>query len=117
MKLKCDENLPFDAATLLREAGFDCCTVVDQNLSGTADTDLYTTVQREERVLVTLDLGFSDIRLYPPASHRGIIILRLKSQDIPGILSLIRRLIHVLEGESVEHRLWIVDSQRIRVRE
>jgi uncharacterized protein DUF5615 len=34
MKFKIDENLPIEAAALLREAGHDALTVHDQNLRG-----------------------------------------------------------------------------------
>jgi hypothetical protein len=34
MKFKVDENLPVEAAVLLREAGHDAATVHDQNLRG-----------------------------------------------------------------------------------
>ena len=117
MKFKCDENLPEDAALLFCKAGLDCSTVVNQDLSGTQDDILYTKVKQEDRVLITLDLHFSDIRAYPPADHPGMIILRLKSQDIPSILSVVKRLLEVLATETIEHRLLIVDDKRIRIRE
>lgn len=31
-------------------------------------------------MLVTFDLGFGDIRAYPPASHSGVVLLRLADQ-------------------------------------
>jgi hypothetical protein len=40
MKFKLDENLPIEASTLLREAGHDSITVLDQNMGGKAVTVL-----------------------------------------------------------------------------
>ena len=37
MKFKVDENLPIEAATVLRDAGHDALTVHDQNLPGEHD--------------------------------------------------------------------------------
>jgi predicted nuclease of predicted toxin-antitoxin system len=117
MKLKCDENLPLESAEVFREAGFDCTNVVGQSLSGVTDAVLFSTVQLEGRILVTLYLDFSDIRTYPPEDHAGVIVLRPKSHDIPSILSLIRRISILLGKQSIEHRLWIVDDKRSRIRE
>jgi predicted nuclease of predicted toxin-antitoxin system len=37
MKFKTDENLPTEAADLLRAAGYDAVTVGEQRLSGSVD--------------------------------------------------------------------------------
>jgi len=62
---KIDENLPQDAAELLRAHGFDAETVLQENLAGAEDGVIADAIQRESRVLITLDLDFSDIRTYP----------------------------------------------------
>jgi hypothetical protein len=67
MRLKLDENLPVEATRLLRASGHDAWSVVDQHLQGTADDALDRVCRDEGRILVTLDLDFSDIRSYPPA--------------------------------------------------
>ena len=65
MKFKTDENLPEEAAELLRSAGHDASTVIGQSMGGAPDPDLASLCRREQCVLVTLDLGFADIRTYP----------------------------------------------------
>jgi hypothetical protein len=47
-------------------------------------------------VLVTFDLDFSDIRLYPPSSHSGIWVLRPQTQSIANALALLRGTLVVL---------------------
>jgi hypothetical protein len=37
MKFKLDENLPVEASALLREAGYDALTVLDENIGGEPD--------------------------------------------------------------------------------
>jgi predicted nuclease of predicted toxin-antitoxin system len=85
---KIDENLPVETAALLRAAGQDAKTVHDEKLTGADDAVLAARVRSEWRVLVTLDLGFSDIRAYPPLDYPGIIVLRSKRQDKPTVLAL-----------------------------
>ena len=117
MKFKIDENLPVEVAELLQQAGYDAATVYDQNLVGEADLNIALMCQAEKRAIVTLDIGFSDIRLYPPKSFAGIIVIRLNRQDKLYVLQVINRLIKALSDEELIGRLWIVDERRIRVRE
>ena len=47
---------------LLRQAGHDAITVFDQDLQGHSDTEIASVCRAEKRVIVTIDLDFSDIR-------------------------------------------------------
>lgn len=117
MKFKIDENLPAEAADILRGAGFAADTAADENLSG-ADDDTVASISRSERrILVTLDLDFANIRAYPPGEHAGIIVLRIKRQDKPTVLPYVRRFTTALGARNPAGELWIVDSNRIRFRQ
>ena len=96
MKFKTDENLPTEAADLLRAAGYDAVTVGEQRLGGSVDPTVGSVCQREGRVLVTLDLDFANIRAYPPAEFAGIVVLRSKRQDKHAVLALVHRTALVL---------------------
>ncbi len=117
MKLKLDENIRVDGADVLRNAGFDARTVAEEGMSGASDDDILSTVQQEGRVFITLDLDFSDIRAYPPHDYGGIIVLRPPSQDQLTVRSLVRRLLPLLSSEPVAHRLWVVETNRVRIRD
>ncbi|WP_437842649.1 hypothetical protein [Sorangium sp. So ce1153] len=43
--------------------------------------------------------------------------MRLARQDKPHVLAVVRRVLALLEREQVERRLWIVEEERVRVRE
>lgn len=117
MRLKIDENLPREVTELLRHAGHDALSVLEQGLGGHADLDVAKVCAAEERGLVTLDVDFANVRRYPPSDHHGLIVLRLGRQDKPHVLAVIRRLIPLLDSEQIERRLWIVEEERIRIRE
>jgi hypothetical protein len=75
-RFKLDENLPRDAAVLLQQAGHDVHTVLAEQLGGHPDQRVFDASQAEERVLITFDLDFSDLRVYPLANHHhGIWVL------------------------------------------
>jgi len=116
MRFKVDENLPVEVADLLRAAGHDAATVNDQGLGGAADSDLARLLQRERRAFVTLDLGFADIRTYPPHEYPGLLVLRLPRQDKDFVLQVCQRMVGQFTTESITGQLWIVETDRIRVR-
>ena len=116
MRCKVDENLPIDAAALMREAGHDCQTVYDEALAGAPDQRVIETCRAEGCALLTLDLDFADLRTYPPADHPGIIVLRPAEPDKEHVLRLLARTLAVLEREAVVHSLWVVEETRVRIR-
>ena len=117
MRFKVDENLPVEAAEVLRQAGHDAVTVLEQGHAGSADARLAAVCQRESRALVTLDMDFADIRAYPPADFPGLVVFRLRRQDKPYVLDVLGRLLRVLRTEQLDGTLWIVEENRIRIRE
>ena len=117
MKFKVDENLPIEASTTLRDAGFDSDTIQDEFLSGAEDEIVAARVQSEGRVLVTLDLDFSNIQAYPPNQFAGIIVLRLKAQDKNTVLAYLRRAVTLLRERSPVGQLWIIQHDRVRFRQ
>ena len=116
MKFKIDENLPPEAASILRGVGFGADTVGQEELSGAEDAVIACTSRSEDRILITLDLDFANIRAYPPGEHAGIIILRMKQQDKRTVLAYVRRLAAALGRRDPAGELWIVDGNRIRFR-
>jgi predicted nuclease of predicted toxin-antitoxin system len=116
MKFKIDENLPLEIAELLRVKGYEAKTVVEQALNGEIDHKIASVCQEEKRVLITLDTDFADIRTYPPENFPGIIVLRLRQQDKVHILEVFKDVMVFLSTEPLEHTLWIIDENRIRIR-
>ena len=108
MKFKIDENLPVDVAELLRQEDHDATTVLEEDLGGGADADIASICQRERRALITLDTDLADIRAYPPEQFSGLIVLRLKRQDKPSVMQILRRLMPAFSREplspAINHR-------------
>ena len=117
MQFKMDENLPLQLKELFAEAGHDAVTVLDQGLGGAPDSSIASVCLAEGRVLVTQDLDFADIRTYPPEQCHGIVVFRLSNQSRDTLLSVGARLLESLTGGSLGGQLWIVEDQRIRIRE
>lgn len=117
MRLKIDENLPVETAHILQQAGHEADTVHTEGIGGADDATISKICRAENRILITLDLGFADIRSYPPSEFEGIIVLRLARQDKPHVITIIQRLTKALTSEDLRGKLWFVDEKRIRVRQ
>lgn len=116
MRFKVDENLPVEIAQLLRQQNHDALTVLDQQLGGRPDPDVAQVCLAERRALITLDLGFSDIRLYPPENYSGIIVLRPAVQTTPALVRIVTGVLPLLDQEPLDGHLWVVDERRVRIR-
>lgn len=117
MRFKIDENLPVEAADLLRDAGHEADTVHDEHLAWADDARVIGEAKAGGRALVTLDGDFADIRSYPPAEWPGILVLRPASQDKDAVLRLLSRVVTLFESEPVAGKLWVVEETRVRIRE
>lgn len=117
LRFKLDENLPRRVEPDLRALGHDVETALSEGLAGSAVPELLAACVAEDRILVTLDLDFSDIRAYPPGSHRGIWVLRPASQAAAALAALVLAGIRLSAVERTAGQLWIIDENRVRIRD
>ena len=113
---KVDENLPTEVLDLLRGARHDASPVKEEGLCGAPDEVVARVCRDERRTLVTLDLGFGDVRKYPPPLHPGIVVLRLARRDWRSLVAALRRALDQCSGEPLEARLCVVTDAGIRRR-
>lgn len=117
MQFKVDENLHDEVAGLLRQHGHDAVTVYDQQMQGHSDDDVAARCRQEGRTIVTQDLDFSNILMYPPQDYSGIIVLRLHDQSRPSVVKTVSRLIPLFTTETIAGCLWVVDEVGMRIRQ
>ena len=117
MKFKLDENLPELVRESLSGLGHDVHTVVEEGLSGARDETVLQACVAEDRILITLDLDFSDIRAYPPGSYPGIWVLRPSKQTFKAIESVVLAGVRLSAVERVHGQLWVIDEKRVRIRD
>ena len=75
MKIIVDENIPRMTVRALHELGHDVKDMRGGPLQGISDDEVWRLAQRERRLLITTDKGFSAFR---SAHHFGILIVRLR---------------------------------------
>jgi predicted nuclease of predicted toxin-antitoxin system len=116
VRFKVDQNLPVEVADALRVAGHDAATGYEESLSGAPAPQVAGVSRGEGRAILTLDVGFADLRSYPPNEHAGIVVLRPARQDKATVVAVVAGVIRLLEQEPLAGRLWIADERRVRVR-
>ncbi len=79
------------------------------------DEALYQICKIEGRILVSLDLDFSNTIRFPPQGTMGLVVLRGPDQLFPAMRVLVETLIDALDRESPAGRLWIVEPGRLRI--
>ena len=99
MKIKLDENLPDRLVVVLTALGHNVDTVRTEQLTGRADPDVWGAAQAAQRLLITQDLDFSDVRRFTPGTHAGLLLVRLTR---PGRNALFERVSTVFQTENVE---------------
>lgn len=69
-------------------------------------------------ILLSGDMGFSDIRNYPPGEYSGVIVLRLPAKATSStILTLLENFLVQTEiVNQLKGKLAIVESGRVRIR-
>jgi len=116
VKIKLDENMPHALSELLQGAGHDVTTVPEEALGGAGDPSVLRRATSEERLLMTFDTDFGDIRRYPLGSHAGIVVFRIHDQRWAILQHPARRLIESGILERLHRGLAVVDEVRERLR-
>lgn len=116
MRLKLDENLPAILVEDLVALGHDVDTAVSEGPAGHEDPEVWSGAQAAGRMLLTQDLDFSDVRVFAPGTHPGLVLVRMRE---PGLSALRTRLLAVFRAEPVE--AWagcfvVVTDRKVRVR-
>jgi predicted nuclease of predicted toxin-antitoxin system len=116
LKVMVDEDLPCQAVQLLREYGYDAVSVVEQGMGGWKDPPLWIAIQKDERYLVTADKGFGDIRVYPPGTYHGILLLRPDEDGIRPIVELLQKVLDSYKLEDLVGATTVATPRGIRLR-
>jgi predicted nuclease of predicted toxin-antitoxin system len=116
MQIKVDEDLPNLAVQLLRDNGYQADRVIDQNMGGWKDAELWTAVQAEQRFFITADKGFADIRTHPPGTHAGVLLLRPDEDGIRPIIELLERLLGNFDLNALTGAVVVATPRGVRIR-
>ncbi|NOS72327.1 MAG: DUF5615 family PIN-like protein [Verrucomicrobia bacterium] len=120
LRLFSDQCVPREITERLKTAGHEVVLLREVLPIRAPDQEVISKAQQESAVLLSLNGDFSDIVVYPPALHGGIIAIQLHNHP-EAIPSLMKGLISFLkanpDAEYYRGKLLIVEPHRIRIRE
>lgn len=113
MKLLLDADVPRSFLPRLRDCGHDVSDVRDISKTALKDAEIFAIAQKEGRTLITRDLDFSNILMYPPAKSCGIIVLRTHRLSQEGIFRILLKAIQSPQKQ-LQGTLIIAQKDRLR---
>lgn len=93
MKFLADMGISLKTVTFLNSPGYDAVHLHNQSLERLPDPDILEKARREERVLLTLDLDFSELVAVSKAKLPSVIIFRLHNMHPDRVNSYLREII------------------------
>jgi predicted nuclease of predicted toxin-antitoxin system len=111
-----DEDVPRSTTRVLRDAGFDVMNVHEAGLQGKSDDLVFEFAQNENRLLITCDMGFSNILKFPPSENQGILVVRVPDSEPIAVFN--REVLNAVNevGENLLHHLAVVEIGKVRLR-
>ena len=116
MRFKLDENITDDLLAELAAIGHDAASCAAEGIAGAGDPAILAHATAESRILITCDLDFADIRYFVPGAYAGIVLLRLRQQDLGSTLAAVARLFATVPEVDFAVNLIIVKENVIRIR-
>ena len=116
-KFLVDEDMPRSTARTLSDKGYDVIDVRDCGMRGKGDEEVFAFAQQSGAVLITGDMGFSNITNFPIGSHAGIAIAHYPNEMSPAEINkqIIEAFDHLSESDFTGN-LIILDPGKIRIR-
>ncbi len=112
-----DENPPRILVQVLRRKGYKARHILDLLPQGSSDVKIYALAQQSQSIVVSRDVEFGNVLLYPPGTHSGIIVVRFPSTvPIETLLSEIPAAIGSLQESELQGNLLILEPGRTRIR-
>ena len=115
MKFLIDADIP-GLITKTLALDHDVIDIRDIRPPATPDIEVYRLANAQNRIIITRDLDFSNILLYPPPPDGGIIVLRVHLLTVSEILNIIKDLISRIPEEEIIGSLIIARKDHYRLR-
>ncbi|MFH2031252.1 MAG: DUF5615 family PIN-like protein [Bacteroidota bacterium] len=112
MKFLIDENIRSEIMYFLIQQGYN----VKKVASGMKNSNVIHLAREEKRVLLTHDIHFSNILMYPSKEHSGIIRIRIHPPLLNTIINALSNLLNSLPAEQFNKKLIILEKDGFRIR-
>ena len=113
-----DEDLPRSTGNLLSLNKHQFTDIRDGHLRRASDAENAIYAQKNKLCILTGDMGFADIRNYPPEQYYSLVVLHIQAGATSAtILNLLQSFITASDiVNQIKGKLAIVEPGRVRIR-
>ena len=117
MKFLLDENLHLSLLETFKELNLECKHAKNVGLTGAKDEEITNYARNNEFILLTKDLEFGNLILYPRGSHYGLIVINLPHNfKTEQIKNQIKNFLKKIDLEVLVGSIVILQLGRYRIR-
>jgi len=116
MKSLLDHCVTGKTRVLLEKAGFATIALKELGKASAPDSEVLAIAKSREAILLTCDLEFGNVLIYPPGSHSGIILLRISQATENQVHSLLLKALAEIDPSLLSRSLVVIDKNKYRVR-
>lgn len=117
MKFFLDANIPYSALKIFEELNLESVHAKDSGLSRADDIEIMDYAIKNNYILVTKDLEFANVMMFPIALHHGVVVVRLpyffKAAQFVKVLS---DFLGSIDPHDLKNAITIVKVGRYRIR-
>lgn len=115
MKFLADQCLLGKTLEVLRKEGHQVVTLKELGKQTAPDDEVIKIARSIGAILITNDLDFGNIFLYPPSQYGGIIVLRIKPKKEDKVHRLLLDHLKSIDQIEVSKTLIVIDHRACRV--
>ena len=115
MRIKLDQNLSQSLRDDLSALKHDVDTIFEEGLSGSEDPEVLAAATSQDRILFTLDKDFLNLEVYPPDSHRGVVVFRPPRQGALAVAKFVLAFVRSTDLRKYYGQTTAVERTRARI--
>lgn len=114
MLILADENIDYPVIKNLRERGFEIISILEENPS-ISDENVLDFSMKLGAILLTNDKDFGDLVVRQSLPHSGIILLRLKKDNLLDVSQMIVDVLNRF-GENLTSQFTVIRDKDVKIR-
>ena len=114
LKFLADVNIEKNLVEFLRALGYDVLWIPDYNCR-LMDDELLKLSNEENRILITNDTDFGELVFLQKKITTGIILIRIKGQEINKKLEVLKKLFEY-HKDKISNNFIVISDKKIRIR-
>lgn len=118
LRLLLDQNLRVETSDFLRqlELELDVVSTRELRMSRASDRDIAEVAVAEDRVIVTFNHDFGDLRDFPIGGTPGVIRLRIEPQTLETVHPVLETVFRRIDHKKFKRALTTVTKDKVRIR-